>query len=492
MIYATNSSDAPSTASLILHGNRGTGIGRMAEEVQMTNGHLTSTDNHYDTLLNTAFSECESFGIINGTTPAIPSEFGSTVDDYCTIPGGAGGLIGTNYCFEIYLDGAGIRAHCIGPWANGLVMGSDNLRLLPGSLFDHNLTAIGENGTGEGTGHITENFRATDVLINEPRDQGVSMGNFDDAGDQFKGIHIVRTPCGDWSGDATRSWFGFGFGATGGLSVVRPVRVTDSTITFNAPSSSCAGFSAVAVGLYGNNPGSVFNGLTVENLAAAPFGQAWHDNTGTTFNGQTVVNSTYMNLATVGDYSSASTITYGRNTCLQGANSNACGATGGPAIDGTVTPTLFASRGGFAPGTSNYCTDCLAYSDGVLAASGPGAQVANLNGTLIGTALGTAVVSCTKPGNTSSCASSGSQQNGTVAFTTTGSYTTGQTILTLVVNTFDPADGGAPFCVVQWAGGGGAAPVGLTPSFSATPTALVLLTNGTLTAGSYFVSWKCS
>ena len=486
-IYAANKLPGKVATLTVMH-NRGSGFAHVAFEVQMYgSGIVTSLGNKFDTALN-ANAFCISLGIVNGSTPSTPVLSGSSsTDDRCATPDGL--PITRGYGFEVYINGMSVKGlQVIGPWGQGMDMGSKSLRVSD-SLFDHNLTAILENGTNTGTGYHTDHLRMTNVVINEPRDQGLNLCGFDCSGDILEGVHIYRTPYA-WAGDSARIWFGMGWGGSAGNPIASPFQVLHSTVTFNAPLAG-SGFRAYATGITGANHGASFDGLQVDNLGSKPFGTAHFENRAGLYNNHSILNAVYTNLEKIGNYAPTESITYANNKCLQGANPKPCGAPGGPATDGTVTPVQYANRGPYAPGTTNFCSDCRAFSDGSLAEGGPGAQVSNLNGILVGQAVASPITGCTREApSTSACTTSGSQQAGTVAFTTTGPYASGSIIVTLGINTFSSV-AGSPFCVVQWTGGESAASSGTIPGFRASPTALGLVMNGPLPPGSYSVSWSC-
>jgi hypothetical protein len=369
-IHIFNTAASPITASLIDHANWGTQIGRMALEVQMQVGSIQESDNHWDTLIAAGCTanlcEGESLGIVQGNTPTAPQQPSSSVKGlHVEIPGGASGFIGSTIGLEIYINGVAIEGlQVIGPWANGVLMGSQNVRCTA-CLFDHNIKGIVENGSSSGTGHQTDHLRLINPVFNESRDQDIIIGSFDNGDDDIEGMHSIRN-CASWPGDNGRSWLNMGFGLGGQApAALRPVKLINSVVTLNNNPGSCTGFSATGLFLVTQQaPGSLIDNYSIQNEQAVPFGTAYNENGAGFYSGTTIINSNYMNLASMGNVNANDALLYGNNKCSQGLNPNACGTAGGPAVNWTVIhsgrPTVVCGAGA---GAGSTCTIGAQWTD---------------------------------------------------------------------------------------------------------------------------------
>jgi hypothetical protein len=209
------------------------------------------------------------------------------------------------------------------------------------TIFKCNGSFYSCNGTVIEDGTIYESYNGTIFSV-----QGANPGLTDQV--IIRDLTEYRTPGIYGSDDTNHVVAMLAPSAVGGTITYKNIN-----LVLNAAGSIPTGFNAYAFFAVTAFP-SVLDGVTLTNLNAAPLGKLIVENCGQCFSGSTVRNSRVTN-AQASSINQADVIDYADNLCLQGTNTNACGAAGGPGVDFTITniPLTYSQLENAAGNTGN-------------------------------------------------------------------------------------------------------------------------------------------
>lgn len=363
-IHLFNNSGPADGGSARVIGNTGTGMARIAIEVQgIFWAHLDVRNNSFDTW--TQEGMCISTGL------ATPVNFGRkslavgevVEGNYCIQP--TDRPLSHSLALEMLSDNDVITNNTIaGPWGTAIVVGGVNAKVTRNTIIGPADQAITVN-----PGYLVTDARITENTIQEPKSTCINVGAADAAGDIIARNSCVRTP-GHWPGDSAGRFAHISIAASSG-----PALVEDNMLVLESAAIP-AGFDWVGgVTLTGNASGTTFANNTIWNKNTSSFGTGYWSNA-KFFDGTTITGGRNINLARIGSYADDAAITYSENKSLPGAGSS-------PATDWTITPTTFGHLGAPPNGNRNYCSDCAVKSDNTCASGGTGAETFRVNGAWI-------------------------------------------------------------------------------------------------------------
>jgi hypothetical protein len=192
-------------------------------------------------------------------------------------------------------------------------------------------------------------------------------------------VSVVRTPGVFGSADTGWTAIAFGNGGTGNGTI----HYTNVSCVIEAASiPSGFGFDCFA----GYSNAIDVDGASLINYNATPFGQMYVDGSSSGLTGSSFRHLRVTNFAG-SSISASDVIHYADNLCLQGTNTNACGAAGGPGVDFTITniPLTYSQLENAAgnAGNTHQITDANTTTWGTTVSGGGGSDIVGIrsNGT---------------------------------------------------------------------------------------------------------------
>lgn len=361
-IHLFNTTGPAGGGSARIVGNKGTGMARIAIEVQGAFwAHVDILNNSFDTWTQEG-GMCISTGLAFQIRDArVSTAVGEIVDgNYCIQPAGKAVIRGLG--LEMLGDDQVVANNTIaGPWSVGIVIGGKNQR-----VSRNTINGPTDHGIVVNPNYVVTGARITENTIYEPKADCINVAAADAAGDVISTNECSRTP-GHWVGDSNVKFVHIALSTSSA-----PALMEDNLLTLEAAQTAGNFTWLGAFTLTGNAPGTAFRNNTIWNKNATAIGTGYWTNANF-FNGTSITGGRNINLANIGTYPSNATITYRDNESLPGTGST-------PATDWTITPTNFADLGAPRNGSRNYCSDCAIRPDNTCAGGGKGAEASRVNG----------------------------------------------------------------------------------------------------------------